>query len=393
MKRLLTSLLILLTVLPASALRVPHYPFVRSDLNVLEMPAGASPSYDIFLRKLDTLIHTGGTDVRVLHVGGSHVQGGTWSDRLRRDFLSLRYGADGGRGLVFPFSAAGTNTPASYSSSFAGEWESATCMRPRDVTLGLTGMALTARDTSAKVVIDLLPREAHLMQQRYTFNQVDVLGEGTLEPVLLLNKKDTLRGVDGHFVIPYYTDWVQLAFAGKGYYTLRGLYLDNPNQGFSLMEAGVNGASTTAWLRCELWEQDLRRVMPDLVIFSIGINDIQGADFDAARFKEHYRKLIRSVRRVNPYCAILFSGINDSWRRKDVNSHTEEAEKAFRELAKECAGVFWDWYKVMGGYGSIARWQEAGLAQPDKIHMTPAGYKLVADLMFDAILDSYSKKK
>ena len=98
-------------------------------------------------------------------------------------------------------------------------------MRPRDVTLGLTGMALTARDTSAKVVIDLLPREAHLMQQRYTFNQVDVLGEGTLEPVLLLNKKDTLRGVDGHFVIPYYTDWVQLAFAGKGYYTLRGLYL------------------------------------------------------------------------------------------------------------------------------------------------------------------------
>ncbi len=144
---------------------------------------------------------------------------------------------------------------------------------------------------------------------------------------------------------------------------------------------------------CELWEQDLRRVMPDLVIFSIGINDIQGADFDAARFKEHYRELIRSVRRVNPYCAILFSGINDSWRRKDVNSHTEEAEKAFRELAKECAGVFWDWYKVMGGYGSIARWQEAGLAQPDKIHMTPAGYKLVADLMFDAILDSYSKKK
>ena len=51
---------------------------------------------------------------------------------------------------------------------------------------------------------------------------------------------------------------------------------------------------------------------------------------------------------MNPYCAILFSGINDSWRRKDVNSHTEEAEKAFRELAKECAGVFWDWYKVMG---------------------------------------------
>ena len=85
---------------------------MRGDLNTLEMPAGASPTYNRFLRKLDTLIATGGVDVRVLHVGGSHVQGGTWSDRLRRNFLSLRYGADGGRGLVFPFSAAGTNTPS-----------------------------------------------------------------------------------------------------------------------------------------------------------------------------------------------------------------------------------------------------------------------------------------
>ena len=393
MKRLLTSLLTLLALLPSAGARVPHYPFVRADLNVVEKPAGASPSYDLFLRKLDTLILTGGVDLRVLHVGGSHVQGGTWSDRLRRDFLSLRYGADGGRGLVFPFSAAGTNTPASYSSSYSGNWESATCLKPHDVTLGLTGMAVTARDTSARVVIDLLPRESHMLQQRYTFDRVDVLGEGSLEPVLLLNKKDTLRGVNGHFVLPYYTDWVQLGFTGSGEFTLRGLYLDKSNQGFSLMEAGVNGASTAAWLRCDLWEQDLRRVMPDLVIFSIGINDIQGADFDTRRFKEHYRELIKAVRRVNPYCAILFSGINDSWRRRDVNSNTAAAEQAFRDLAKECTGVFWDWYRVMGGYGSIARWQEAGLAQADKVHLTPAGYKLVADLMFDAILDSYSKSK
>jgi lysophospholipase L1-like esterase len=390
MKRLILCVLLLGMLLPAGARR---YPFMRPDKSQIQYPAGSSPDYALFLRKLDTLLLSGDTDVKVLHMGGSHVQGGTMTDRLRRHFLSLRYGMDGGRGLVFPFSAAGTNTPSSYISSWQGSWESATCLKPRNTDLGVSGMAVTARDTSARVVIDLLPREAHLLQQRYTFNRVDVLGEGTLEPVLLLGKKDTLRGVKGHFVLPFYTDWVQLGFEGKGYYTLRGLYLDKPGQGFSLMEAGVNGASTTAWLRCELWEQDLRRVMPDLVIFSIGINDIQGADFDVHRFKEHYRELIKAVRRVNPYCAILFSGINDSWRRRDVNSHTEAAEKAFRELAKECAGVFWDWYKVMGGYGSMARWQEAGLAQADKVHFTPAGYKLVADLLFDAIIDSYHKRR
>ena len=392
MKRFILSLLALVAVLPAGARRVPHYPFVRADLNVLEMPAGASPTYDIFLRKLDTLVRTGGTDVRILHVGGSHVQGGTLSDRLRRNFLSLRYGADGGRGLVFPYTAASTNTPTSYRSFYTGEWEVSTCVRPGDAALGLTGLAVTARDTSARVTIDLLPREVHLLQQRYTFNRVDVLGEGTLEPVLLLDKKDTLRGVRGHFDLPYYMDYVQLSFAGNGDYTIRGLYLDKPNMGFSLMEAGVNGAATTSWLRCDLWEHDMHRVMPDLVIFSIGINDIQGADFDVRRFKDHYRELIKAVRRVNPYCAILMTGINDSWRRRDVNQHTEEAEEAFRELARECTGVFWDWYRIMGGYGSMARWEAAGLAQADQVHFTASGYKLIADLLFDAILETYQNR-
>lgn len=393
MKRIAAIILLLLPILSFGQRRQAHYyPFIRAEKNTIEMPSGASPTYSLFLRKLDTLLRTGGTDVRILHVGGSHVQGGAFSDRLRAHFLSLRYGIDGGRGLVFPFSAAGTNTPVSYTSSYSGSWESSTCLKPADAKLGLSGMVVTARDTSAKVAIDLLPREKRLLQHRYSFNKVDLLGEGTLEPVLLLGKKDTLRGVKGHFDLPYYTDWVQLAFEGTGYYNLRGLYLDKPGTGFTFSEAGVNGASTLSWTRCQLWEQDLRRVMPDLVIFSIGINDIQGADFDPSRFKAHYRELMKAVRRVNPYCAILFTGINDSWRKRDVNPHTAAVEQAFYELARECTGVFWDWYAVMGGQGSMAAWQSAGLAQGDKVHFTPQGYRLVADLLFDAIQESFYRR-
>ena len=390
MKRLSFILLLFVPLLVGGT----RFHLVRFERNVLEKPAGSAPTYDLFLRKLDTLVTTGGADVSILHVGGSHVQGGSWSDRLRRHFLSLRYGCDGGRGLVFPFSAAGTNTPSGYSSSAVGNWEACTCVRPGEPALGLTGMAIVAKDTSARTVIDLLPRETHLMQPRYTFRSVDLLGEGTLEPVLLLGPKDTLRGQKGHFELPYYTDWLQLAFAGKGSYTLRGVYLDRPGHGLTYSEAGVNGAATTSWLRCNLWEKDLRRVRPDLVIFSVGINDIQGADFDAHRFKEHYRQLIKSVRRVNPRCAILFTGINDSWYRgRHVNEHTEAAENAFRELAKDCKGVFWDWYEVMGGYGSMARWQEAGLAQGDKVHFTPSGYRFLGDLLFEAIYQSYQEAR
>lgn len=396
MKRVVVLAVVLLSLLPLQARRLPRYPFVRADLNTLQMPGGKSPEFYQFCRKLDTLLVAGRGDVRVLHVGGSHVQGGTLSDRLRRRFLSLRYGIEGGRGLVFPFSAAMTNTPVSYNSSYIGSWESVNCLKPSDLELGLTGVAVTARDTSAKVIIDLAPRERQVLGQRYTFNRVDVLGSGSLEPVLLMAGRDTLVGVGAHglyhFDLPYYTDWIQLAFVGEGEYSLRGLYLDKSSGGFSMSEAGINGASTSSWLRCDLWEEDLRRVMPDMVIFSIGINDIQGADFDARRFKANYRELVKRVRKVNPRCAILFSGINDSWKRHDVNSHTAQAEEAFKELAQEYKAVFWDWYEVMGGAGSMALWEGAGLAQSDKIHFTSNGYKLVGDLLFDAIMDAYYKR-
>ena len=357
MKRLILCVLMLGILLPAGARR---YPFMRPDKSQIQYPAGTSPDYTLFLCKLYSLLVTGNTDVKVLHMGGSHVQGGTFTDRLRKHFLSLRYGMDGGRGLVFPFSAAGTNTPSSYNTSWQGSWESGTCLKPRDMELGVSGMAVTARDTSARVVVDLVLKEPQLLQQHYSFKTVDLLGEGSLEPILILNGKDTVRGVVGkelcHFELPHYTDWFQLAFKGKGSYTVRGFYLDRPNAGFTLSEAGVNGASTHSWLRCSHFTEDLRRLQPDLVVFSIGIND--------------------------------------SWRRgRAANEHTAEAERAFRDLAAEYKAVFWDWYEVMGGYGSMARWQDAGLTQADKVHFTPEGYRTVADLLFDAILEDYYLRK
>lgn len=394
MKRLGLSISLLLCLLPLDGRRIPRQEFVRVQANILERPAGEAPDYDLFLRKIDTLLATGGTDVRILHIGGSHVQGGTLSDRLRRHFLSLRYGIDGGRGLVFPFSAAMTNTPASYTTSYTGRWEHATCLKPGDEDdLGVCGMVAVAMDSSARAVIDLVPKETQLLQPHYSFKSVDLLGSGKLTPVLL-HGKDTLRGVKGrqivHFDLPYYTDWLQLAFEGEGDYRLRGIYLDRPGKGLSFSEAGVNGASTRSWLHCGAFRKDLVRVMPDLVIFSIGINDIQGADFDVSRFRRRYRELIREIRAVNPHCAFLFTGINDSvLRRKGVNPHTPAVQEACRQLAKECRGVFWDWYQVMGGPGSMAQWESAGLAQSDCVHFTPAGYRLVADLLFDAIMDDY----
>lgn len=391
MRRALVLITALLCVLPLGARR---YPFIHTERNTLQFPGGKSREFEVFSRKLDSIAVWGSGSLKVLQVGGSHVQAGIWPDRIRRNFLSLRYGIDGGRGLVFPFAAAQTGTPSSYTTTATGNWDYSRCLHPgRD--MGLPGVEVTALDTSARAAIDLLPKGTQTMRHRYVFDRVTVMGYGSMRPVLLLSPKDTLRGrKEGNlwnFELPYYRDWIQLGFeAPSGQFTLEGIYLDKSCGGFTMSEAGINGASTRSWLGCTHWEDNLRVVAPDMVIFSIGINDIQGNDFSAKEFKERYRELIGMVRRVNPRCAIVFSGINDSCMRrgKAVNPHTEAVQKAFRDLAREYKAAFWDMYDIMGGYGSMALWQEAGLAQPDRIHFTAAGYNLLGDMLFDAIYDA-----
>ena len=63
----------------------------------------------------------------------------------------------------------------------------------------------------------------------------------------------------------------------------------------------------------------------------------------------------------------------------------------FYELARRHDGGVWDMFAIMGGLSSMRQWEVMGLAQKDKIHFTRKGYKLMGDMMYRAIIDSYNK--
>ena len=44
----------------------------------------------------------------------------------------------------------------------------------------------------------------------------------------------------------------------------------------------------------------------------------------------------------------------------------------------------------MGGQYSIRQWEDAGLAKRDRVHMTRAGYTLLGDLLFSAMMEKYA---
>ncbi len=399
MKRWLCMLAGLMLLVSAQAQihrRVPAYSFIRADRNRIQTPSGTSPDFSLFLRKLDSAAFLGYGDVRIVHVGGSHVQGGAWTQQLRRNLLSIRYGLDGGRGLVFPFAAAATNTPSGYISRCTGEWRYSRCLKPDpSMPLGVTGMAVETSDTAATIMIDLVEQSSREWAPGFTFRSVDIFGTGSARPVIFMDR-DTLEGVfsDGryHFDLPHYAEYLRVGFRDLGSFSLSGIYLDRPQHGLTLSEAGVNGASTGSFLNCENFERDMAFLRPDLVIFSIGINDIQGANFSADRFIRNYSSLVDAVRSASPHCAILFTTCTDSYRHHSPNRQGEEARMAFARLAVSYDAALWDVFDIMGGLGSIESWEAAGLARGDRVHFTGAGYDLLGDLLFNAIVDAWKEE-
>ena len=134
-------------------LDLSKYGFIDTSLNKIQFPKG-NKSFEPFFNKLDTLVFENRGQVRILHIGGSHIQADAMSGRIREHLVKEYPGASAGRGFVFPFSAAKTNTPSSYGSTYKGIWDmSKNVLREVKKPLGLLGIAVSTSDPRAEFSI------------------------------------------------------------------------------------------------------------------------------------------------------------------------------------------------------------------------------------------------
>ena len=415
MKKTLIAIGLLLAFMPAFAQTgsllkpVDDLEFAHLDRNRIIYP-GDSLDMERFFEKLDSVLFLGQGNLSIMHIGGSHVQAGVFTQQFRNDLLGIAPDLIGGQYFVFPFAAGGTNNPSHFRVSSTGSWDYCrnAVRKETDKRMGLAGAAITTTDADASVSIVTRERRVTAISPRFEFNKVTLIGFSETEDVVPVigYKGKTLQGTHDEsqdtytFQLPALTDSICIFFeAMPGEFTLTGVLLDNGMPGISLHGVGVNGASLPSYLRCDDFERDLKLIKPDLVIFGIGINDAAEKDFDVTYFKRNYDALIRIIKRVNPDCALLFVTNNDSYkyvkgRKKrrgyyEVNPNGLIVEQAFMELGKQHNAAVWDQFDVMGGLYSMKDWENAGLAQRDKIHFTGDGYKLIGDLLYNALISRY----
>ena len=386
---------------------VSDLPFAHLERNKIIYP-GDSLAMERFFQKMDSVVFFGEGNVSIMHLGGSHVQAGVFTQQFRDNLLSISPDLIGGQNFVFPFTAGGTNNPSHYIVRSTGTWDYCrnAVRRETNKRMGLAGAAITTNDSTATVSIMTREKYPTDLTPDFDFNKVTVIGFSETEnvvPVVGCNgttfhgRYDEWRSTYT-FSLPDFTDSICILFDSvPGEFTLTGILLENDMPGISVHGVGVNGASVPAYLRCDDFERDLELIRPDLIIFGIGINDASEKDFEKNVFKKNYNELIKVIKRVNPDCALLFITNNDSYKRERVKKKTRYevnlngiiVEEAFMEMGKKYNAAVWDQFDIMGGLRSMQDWEEAGLAKKDKVHFTNDGYRILGDLLYNALITRY----
>jgi lysophospholipase L1-like esterase len=383
------------------------YHFIRYDKNILHIENPQERWNNLFDR-FEKLAFEGDGKISIVHIGGSHVQGGYLTDRLRANFASIVANASGERGFVFPYEMAKTNSPKTIKCKWSGNWTGCrNSVSGSDCLWGLSGINATCNDAKASVSISSSRPDSSL----YSFDKVRIYYDCSKNVQLVLDTNVSILGLFtdtlGGYTEYSFTPAVSVLNFGyivnddslPGYFTLQGVYLGESANGITYNAIGVNGASTRSYLKCERFDEHLQTLHPDMAIFGIGINDanVPAGDFDAAQYEARYDSLISHFRFANPNACILFVTNNDTYYQKRYpNKNAIAVQQVMYKLAKKYDGAVFDLFEIMGGLGSINSWESANLAASDRIHLSKKGYELQADLMavaFQKALGDYLDKK
>jgi hypothetical protein len=375
------------------------YPLVHFEKNNYQFFSDESKNWNLFYKKMDSLIQFKDRKLNFYHIGGSHLQADIYTHDVRTNLQTYWSNLPGERGFVFPFDLANTNNPGNYEFSSPNKWKSfrSVTQNKCELDYGLLGAVVTCPDS--------------LISIHFKYDQTEIK-PGTSSIRIFHNKGELPYfigfGKNEEFIINMFTDSelgitevefskeldsFDLEFSRKAseisFLQISGFQLKSHQPGISYTAIGINGAGLYTYLDCGNFAEQLKQSPPDFFAFSVGTNDgnVPFDDFKPEVYKSNLDKMIQIVYSANPNCAILLTVPNDSYYlRKYLNKNIAREREMIIELAMQYHLPIWDLYGIMGELGSSKNWNLAGLMQGDKVHFTAEGYHLKGSLYFDAFL-------
>jgi lysophospholipase L1-like esterase len=328
--------------------------------------------------------------VRIVWLGDSHTAADFWTGEVRRQ-LQARFG-DGGPGLVMP-GLQGTRNEA-VSAAKTGTWTQEpraawSSRRQLDGRFGLAGRRL--RGYAGSYVKLKRPPGTYRWEVHYAGDErarLRAIVDGESHDVDFTAQYD---GWTSASAIPFAHE-LKLKVVG-GSIALLGVVVEADAPGLSLEALGIKGARLRTLLA---WDQDfllsqLEARNPDLVVFSYGTNEV--GDNDKLEDQElGYSAVAERVKASGASCLLI--GPTD---RQDDWGNTMTRVVALDALlagwAKRFGCLYFSAFEAMGGSGGYDVWRHHSpqLASVDGVHLTIAGYHVLAHAFVDKLLAWYEQ--
>jgi lysophospholipase L1-like esterase len=340
--------------------------------------------------------------INILHIGDSHIQADYMTAVLRRNFQK-NFG-NSGRGFVFPYSVAGTNSPVNFISVSNRKWTTKRCVHPNEpLPIGIGGITISTTDPSAELQMVMNDLWAEQL-----FDEVTVFFEndersfrltlydtgrhelGTIDPQI--KKRVSYESVKLNQPIGGFTLKFSRQNEISSHGTLFGFNLQNSSSGVSYHSVGVNGARYVHFNAAEKFVEHTSQLKPDLIIISLGTNESTEFPTPDSGLGQHVQKLVTNLGKANPAAKFVLVTPPPAFRNKNKpNPAIQNVRDQLISQAVDNGFAFYDMFLALGGEGAPSRWRAEGLLRPDGIHFTKEGYEYQGNLFFDAFMKYYNQ--
>jgi lysophospholipase L1-like esterase len=381
------------------------YKFINTKQNKIQNDSAA---LSFFYEKLYQLKETKTGRVNVVHIGDSHIQADFFSGSVRQK-LQLKFG-NAGRGLIFPYRVAKSNEPLTYRTESKSTWSSKrNVFFDNPLPIGITGFTVETNDSSAEIDVKVKDQPG----LGYSFSKLTLFHEK--EPknydITVCDETNCERGIlrsadknPNPFVSELKLDSPMEQFILRNKQTdtavqhstrIYGILLENDSAGILYNMIGVNGSEYRHYNMSKHFTSQLSYLNADLIILSLGTNEAFSMGFDRVKFNNNIDTLVMNLKLTNPNAAILLTTPGDSYRKSRKGRIKNPDMKIARvTIINYCIQhnlAYWDWFEIMGGYGSMYNWFLAKIAQKDRVHYNSKGYMIQGDLLYRAIMNGYTR--
>ncbi|HXU37143.1 MAG TPA: GDSL-type esterase/lipase family protein [Blastocatellia bacterium] len=341
---------------------------------------------------------------RIVHYGDSHVAADILTGALRR---SLQSGfGDAGPGFVLAGKPWPSYSRAGVSSRASSGWQAdglTQASLAADRRLGLAGVSLSTSRAGEWLSLTASGRyfDVYMLKQP---------GAGALDISLdAAEWKHNVSLSSSTFTADYVEvvapddsiHTIEIRTTSSGLIRVFGIAIEGERPGVTYDALGINGARASRPLQWDwrLLSSNLERRDPDLIIVAYGSNEVTDSDLDLEEYSANFATLLKRFREAAPRASILVLGPPDravrEGRRWKTASRMAALIGAQRRAALKAGAAFYDLFNAMGGPGSVERWATLAqpLAQTDRVHLTAAGYRLVADWLYFELMQCYSQTK